>query len=85
VVIRIASSDLGRALPLLERLKSEALLTLPDMIEPWKVISEGGVIGQQTELTILAKAMFGKAAEMKPHLLKLIQETFSAEGIVLMN
>jgi small conductance mechanosensitive channel len=85
VVIRIASSDLGRALPLLDRLKSEAMLTMPDMIEPWKVISEGGVIGQQTELTILAKAMFGKAAEMKPHLLKLIQETFSAEGIGLMN
>ncbi len=85
VVLRIASSYLGRALPLLERLKPEAMLMLPDMIEPWKVISEGGVIGQQTELTILAKARFGKAAEMKPHLLKLIQESFSNEGIGLIN
>ena len=85
VVIKVASADLAHALPLLEKLKKEAMLALPNLIEPWKVISDSGVIGQQTELTILAKARFGKAAEMKPKLLNFIHESFLEENIGLMD
>ncbi len=56
---------------------------LPNLLEPWQVISESGELGQQTELTLLAKARFGKAGEMRPRLLKLVQERLNAAKIDL--
>jgi hypothetical protein len=61
----------------------EAVSLLPNLLEPWQVISENGTIGQQTELTLLAKARFGKAAEMRPRLLALVQERLAEAGITL--
>ena len=83
VTIAIASSDLGRAIPLLEELGHEAVYLLPDLIEPWKVISPSGAMGQQTELTLLAKAAFGKGAELRPRLLALVHERLAEAGIEL--
>jgi small conductance mechanosensitive channel len=83
VTIKIASEDLGRTLPLLEEMGKEAVHELPNLLEPWQVINESGVIGQQTELTLTAKARFGQAAAMRPRLLALVQERLEAAGIVL--
>jgi len=83
ITLKIAAGDLGRALPFLEELGREAVALLPNLLEPWQVISESGVIGQQTELTLLAKARFGMAAEMRPRLLALVQERLAEAGIEL--
>jgi small conductance mechanosensitive channel len=83
VKFKIAAADMNRALPLLEALGLEAVNLLPNLLEPWQVISESGTIGQQTELTLLAKARFGKAAEMRPRLLALVQERLTEAGIAL--
>jgi small conductance mechanosensitive channel len=83
VTIYIAADDLGTAIPLLEKLGQEAVTLLPNLLEPWQVISESGELGQRTELTLLAKARFGKAGEMRPRLLKLVQERLDAAGIEL--
>jgi small conductance mechanosensitive channel len=83
IKLKIASADLNRALPLLQELGKEAVVLLPNLLEPWQVISESGVIGQQTELTLLAKARFGKAAEMRPRLLALVQERLNKAEITL--
>jgi hypothetical protein len=83
VRLKIAAADLSRALPLLEELGREAVALLPNLLEPWQVISESGIIGQQTELTLLAKARFGRAAEMRPRLLALVQEHLAEVGIPL--
>ncbi len=85
ITLKIAATDLLRALPLLEDLGIEAVSELPNLLEPWQVISEAGVIGQHTELTLLAKSRFGKAADMRPRLLSLVQERFEAAGISLVN
>ncbi|GAB4516073.1 MAG: hypothetical protein Kow0047_28040 [Anaerolineae bacterium] len=85
IKIKIAASDLPRALPLLQDLGKEAVSLLPNLLEPWQVISESGVIGQQTELTLVAKARFGQAAEMRPRLLALLQERLSEAGISLVD
>lgn len=85
IKISLASASLPRALPLLEELGQEALYLLPDLIEPWRVISETGALGQTTELTLLAKAAFGKGAELRPKLLALIQERLVEVGIELMS
>ena len=83
--IKISSSDITQSLVLLEEIGKEAVLILPNLLEPWKVISEGGVIGSQTELTVLAKARFGKAAEMRPRILALLQERFTDSGVILVD
>ncbi len=83
VKIKVPAAQLGLALPLLSELGKEAVALLPNLLEPWQVLSESGVIGQQTELTLLAKARFGRAAEMRPHLLTLVQERLTDAGIRL--
>ena len=62
---------------------SEAKVMLPNLLESWQVISETGALGAHTELTLLARASFGQAAELRPHLLALVQERFSEAGITL--
>ncbi len=81
--LTIQAEDLGRVIPLLKELGEEAVSVLPNLLEPWQILSESGVIGIQTELTLLAKARFGKAAEMRPRLLALIQERLIEADIIL--
>jgi small conductance mechanosensitive channel len=83
VTVHISAVDLGMAIPLLEKLGEEAVTLLPNLLEPWQVISETGELGQQTELTLLTKARFGKASEMRPRLLKLVHERLNEAGIEL--
>lgn len=83
VTLKVPASQLEKTLTLLEDLAPTAVEKLPNLIEPWQVISETGVIGQQTELTLVAKAKFGKAAEMRPRLLALLQEHLHEAGIEL--
>ena len=83
IKLKIGAADLERALPFLEKLGSEAVVLLPNLLEPWEVISEAGVIGERTELTLVAKARYGKAAEMRPRLLALVHERLAEVGIAL--
>jgi len=85
ITIKILATDLGAALPALESLGEEAVALLPNLIEPWQVTSLAGVTGQQTELTLIAKARFGKAAEMRPRLLTLVQERLSEINVELVS
>ena len=85
VTLSIAAADLGNALAVLESLGEEAVILLPNLIEPWQVISTEGVIGQNTELTLVAKARFGMAAEMRPRLLSLVQEKLVEADIALVS
>jgi small conductance mechanosensitive channel len=81
VLISIQAEDLGRALPLLEELGKEAMDVLPNLLEPWRVISKSGEMGDKVELSLLAKARFGKAAELRTRLLALLQERLAEADI----
>jgi small-conductance mechanosensitive channel len=85
IILKIPAGELGRAIPLLESLGREAMDNLPNLIEPWRVISETGIIGQTAELTLLAKARFGQAAEMRPRLLALVHKALEEENIELVS
>ncbi|HSM70860.1 MAG TPA: mechanosensitive ion channel domain-containing protein [Anaerolineales bacterium] len=85
VTLKIQASDLGNALTVLETLGDEAVALLPNLIEPWQVTNLGGVTGQHTELTLIAKARFGKAAELRPRLLALVQERLTDVDVQLVN
>lgn len=81
--LKMDAHELDRALVLLASLVEEGMIRLPNLIEPWQVINQSGEIGQYTELTVIAKARFGLAAEMRPRLLSLVQEAFDRAGIGL--
>ncbi|MFQ5616134.1 MAG: hypothetical protein ACE5GO_06710, partial [Anaerolineales bacterium] len=81
----IDASHLNESLTLLEKLGEEAVALLPNLLEPWQVISESGAIGQHIELTLIARAHFGKAADMRPRLLALAQERLLDAGIELVD
>lgn len=85
VTLKLAAEDLSHSIPILERMANDAVIQLPNLLEPWQVLSESGVIGQNTELTLVAKARFGYGAEMRPRLLALVQERLSEENIQLVN
>jgi len=83
ITLRIPAAQLSTALPILEDLGRDAVSLLPNLLEPWQVISQSGVIGQDVELTLLVKTRFGKAAEMRPRLLALVQEHLAEMNIEL--
>lgn len=85
VTLKIASADLERALPLLETLGVEAVSMLPNLLEPWQIISQSGTMGNMAELTLLAKARFGEAAEMRPRLLALVRRRLEEAQIELVD
>ncbi|MFZ0543881.1 MAG: mechanosensitive ion channel domain-containing protein [Candidatus Promineifilaceae bacterium] len=85
ITLKLVSEELGVAIPILEDMANEAVLTLPNLLEPWQLISETGVIGQNTELTLIAKARYGLGAEMRPRLLALVQEKLTEENIQLVD
>ena len=85
ITIKILASDLGNAHTTLEALGEEAVILLPNLVEPWQVTSLVEVTGQYTELTLIAKARFGKAADMRPRLLALVQERLSEANIELVS
>lgn len=83
VKLKIAGSDLENALGVLEDLGEEAVSLLPNLLEPWDVISPDGEVGPQTELMIVAKSRFGQASKMRPRLLSLVQKRMADADIEL--
>ncbi len=74
---------MGRALELLEVVGPEAVRLLPELQEPWQIISTAEAMGSRTEITVLAKSSFGQAAALRLRLIALIYERLRAAGITL--
>jgi moderate conductance mechanosensitive channel len=83
VTIKVKTHHLDQAIDLLEALGEEAMTLLPNLLAPWQVISTEQSVGQQTELVLTAKARFGKAAELRPRLMQLVQGRLRAAEIEL--
>ncbi len=83
VTLKVDSADLEHTLILLEELNREASEILPNLLEPWQVISKHGELGGHTELTIVAKARFGRAAEMRTNMLAFLQKRLANAEIEL--
>lgn len=79
---KIFTKDLETVVNLLESLSSEAMQQLPNLIEPWQILTEEAV-GQKIEVKVVAKARYGKAAEMRPRLQAFIQEQLTQSEIEL--
>lgn len=83
IKIKVAAEDLNRSLKLLHEWGEEAVVVLPNLLEPWQILSESGAMGEKTELTLVTKARFGQAAEMRLRLLAFVQERLTEAGIML--
>ena len=70
----IQSSSLDQSLQVLKQLSAESVTIFPDLIEPLQIISRSGVVGSQTELLVLGKALYGQAADLRLRLFTEIQE-----------
>lgn len=74
ITIKVHAQDLEQTLNELEALGKDAVQLLPNLLEPWKIISESGQVGEYAELKLACKARFGTAADLKPRLLALVQK-----------
>ena len=81
ITLKVSPNDLKRTIEVLEAMANEAVDLLPNLVEPWQVITESGVMGTTADLTLVTKARFGMAAEMRPRLLALVHDRLEAESI----
>ena len=79
--LRIRAVDLRVALPVLEDLGREALTLYGDLLEPWQVISADGAVSETVELTLIVRARFKTAADLRPQLLALVSERLAQANI----
>ena len=56
---------------------------LPDLIEPWMLMSRDGELGRAAEIRIHAKARFGYGAGLRLQIMMLVEGQLSAAAIPL--
>ncbi len=81
--LNVPSEELGHALDLLEALGRESANLLPDLRDPWQVISTSDTMGAYTEITLVANTSFAQAATLKLRMIDLIFARLRAAGINL--
>jgi moderate conductance mechanosensitive channel len=81
--LNVPSEGLGQALDLLDALGHEAVALLPELREPWQIISTTDAAGPHTEVTVLASSGFGQAATLRLRLIALIYERLHRAGVTL--
>ena len=81
----VRSAQLVETLDLLERLGEEALGLLPDLTEPWQVISTSETLGAKSEITVIAHTNFAKAATLRLQIFGLINQRLTEAGIELLD
>ena len=83
VTVKINSMDLDKTIKCLHQLAEESEKLLPDILEPLHLISETGTIDHHSELTLIGKVHFGKAADVRLELMRLIPGRLAENGISL--
>lgn len=79
----VTPQDVGRATEVLKGLSNEVFTEMNDLLEPYQVIGSTNLSGSKVEIIVVAKAAFGKAADLRLLLMHRIQERLSSENIGL--
>lgn len=79
----VSPQDVGRATEVLRTISNENFSTMEDLLEPFQIVGSDNLTGSKVEIKVIAKALFGKAAELRLQLMDRIQERFHAENIEL--
>ena len=72
VTVTIPSEELPTVLARLHRVADQVAVMFPDLVEPPKVLSERGVVGPTTDLTLVVKAPFGHGPATRTRILELL-------------
>ncbi len=83
ISLYVPPQDMGRATEALRSISNETFSTIEDLLEPFQVIGSTNLSGSKVEIKVIAKASFGKAAELRLQLMDRIQDRFHAEEIEL--
>ena len=78
-----AGMDSSLIMAELYRLGQDAPALMPDLIEPWTLISRDGELGTTAEIRIHAKARFGYGAGLRLQIMMLVEGQLSAAAIPL--
>jgi small conductance mechanosensitive channel len=81
--VRIPVNQLEKAAELLDALIPTLPNLIPELIEPPKIISEEGTLGEQVELTIFARAKFTYGVEARRKLLRIVHDALSKAEITM--
>lgn len=79
----VTPQDVGRATDVLKAMSAETFTQLDYLTEPFQVVGSTNLSGSKVEIIVAARAVFGKAADLRLTLMDRIQEKFRAENIDL--
>lgn len=81
VRVAVRNVQLDQAMALLEQLAPTLPKSIPELIEPPRILSEDGTLKERVELTIFAKAKFSRGVEARRKLLRVVQDALAKEEI----
>ena len=81
----VQSAHLAAALDTLEDAAQEAMQALPDIREPFQVLSTSDTMGNKVELTIMAHCLYAKAATVKLRLMDLVYRRLTEAGVEIVD
>ncbi len=80
----VNSEELGKAIAVLEEMSESASQWLPELVEPFQVLSTSDSMSNKVELTVMAHCSFAKAATIKLRLMDLIYRRLREAGVELL-
>jgi moderate conductance mechanosensitive channel len=81
----VRSAQLATALDALGQTALDAQESLPDILEPFQVLSTSDTMGHKIELTIMAHCLYAKAATIKLRLMDLVYRRLTEAGVEVMD
>jgi small conductance mechanosensitive channel len=85
IKVNVKSGQLASALDTLDRTAQDAREALPDILEPFQVLSTSDTMGNKVELTIMAHCLYARAATVKLRLMDLVYRRLSEAGVEVMD
>jgi hypothetical protein len=80
-----ATENLSSALQVLETLADTAQTKFPELTERPEVLSIEGAISNHTELTLAAKAAYGRGAQLRPQLMTIVSQAMHEAGVQIIS
>ena len=85
VKLVVNSVELGKAITVLEEMSETAGQWLPELVEPFQVLSTSEGMSNKVELTVMAHCSFAKAATIRLRLMDLIYRRLREAGVELLD
>ena len=81
----VPAIKLAETLEVLDRLGQEATVLLPELTEPWQMISTSEMLSTKAEITVIARTSFARAATLRLEIFSLLNQRLTAAGIELLD